>query len=262
MIFSAHIEALYTELPFAERFISAKKDGFSYVEFWDWDNKDLAEVVKLCEEYDLELSAMSGDKHYDMCNPKDSERYIEQVKKSIDIANKISCKNVVIHSNELTKPGPVLNELNNLTHVTKLCSMFDNLKKLAPYAESKNVTLVVEALNTITDHAGNFLTNTKTSAEIIKAVDSEKVKILYDVYHMFLTEGKLIETVEQYLPYIGYMHFADAPGRHEPGTGVINYKKFFELLQKMGYEGIIGCELFASNETREAIENVKKSIPT
>ena len=262
MKFTAHIEALYQELPFAKRFAAAKSDGFDYAEIWDWDNKDLDEVKRLCLENKVELTAMSGDKQYDMCNPAEQEKYIAQVKTSIDAAVKIGCKNVVIHSNELTQAGPVKNTYSQLSDTVKLCSMFKNLKELAPYAEKAGVTLIVEALNVITDHTGNFLIHTQTAAELVNAVNSPNVKVLYDAYHMYLTEGRLCETLEKYLDTIGYIHFADAPGRHEPGTGVINYKNLFDFLRGIGYEGFVSCELFAVNNTEEAVAAVKEAAVT
>lgn len=257
MKFTAHIEALYQELPFEKRFAAAKKDGFNYVEIWDWINKDLDQIIELCKQNQVTLTAMSGDPQYDMCNPADHEKYVAQVKTSIDVAVKLNCANVVVHSNELTQAGPVKNPLTELSDTVKLCSMFRNLKELAPYAEKAGVTLIVEALNVVTDHIGNFLIDTKTAAELIKAVNSPSVRVLYDAYHMYLNEGKLCEITEKYLPQIGYIHFADAPGRHDPGTGVINYRNFFDFLKEKGYDGFASCELFAVSSTKEAIAAVK-----
>lgn len=258
MKFDAHIEALYQELPWKQRFSAAKTDGFSYIEIWDWDNKNLDELVQLCSENSLKIAAISGDKQFDMCNPADDATYIAQVIESIEVAAKIGAINVVIHSNELTPAGPVKNEYTNLSDTVKLCSMFHKLRALAPYAEKNNITLVVEPLNIITDHIGNFLTNTQQTAELIQAIGSPNIKILYDIYHMYLNEGKICETLTKYISDIGHIHFADAPGRHEPNTGVINYTNIFKYLDKLGYTGTIGCELFALHDTKEAINQIKK----
>lgn len=262
MRFSAHIDALYGELPFAERFAAAKADGFDYVEIWDWDNKDEEVVKTKLKEHQLTLSAMSGDKQYDMCNPERYQVYVEEVKQSIDKAVVYGCPTLVIHSNELTPAGPVSNSYPELSECTKLCAMFRCLKTLAPYAEEKKVTLVVEPLNTVTDHMGNFLTSVAQTADLINAVGSPNIKVLNDIYHMYLNNGKIAETWDKYLKEIGYVHFADAPGRHQPGTGVINYKKVFEYMRKVGYEGIIGCELFTTTNTADAIAAIKEAAVT
>ena len=257
MRFSAHIDALYNEVPFEERFALAKADGFDYVEIWDWDNKDQDVLKAKLKEYNLTLSAMSGDKQYDMCNPAHYEVYVPQVKESIDKAVEFGCLNVVIHSNELTPAGPVTNSYSELSDCVKICSMFRNLKDLAPYAEEKGVTLIVEPLNIVTDHMGNYLTTVEQTADLVKAVGSPNIKVLNDIYHMYLNNGKIAETWDKNLEYIGYVHFADAPGRHEPGTGVINYKGVFDHMRKIGYEGIIGTELFTTTNTADAIAAIK-----
>lgn len=259
MKFDAHVESMYQELPFAERFAAAKQDGFHYIEIWDWDNKDLNQLVTLCQQHDLKLAAMSGDKKYDMCNPAHHDVYVAEVKESIAVAKKIGAERVVIHSNELTQPGPVKNSYPELSDTVKICSMFRNLKELAPVAEANDVMLVVEPLNIVTDHIGNFLTSMQQAAELIDAVGSPKVKVLYDIYHMYLNEGKICETLTKYVKEIGHIHFADAPGRHEPGTGVINYQNVFHHLQALDYEGTVGCELFPAENTAKAVAAIKEA---
>ena len=106
---------------------------------------------------------------------------------------------------------------------------------------------------------GNYLTSTQQTAELLEAVNCPNIKMLYDVYHMYLNEGKLCETLDKYVSYIGHIHIADAPGRHEPGTGAINYANLFRHLDKLGYDGTVGCELFAIKDTATAIAAVKNA---
>lgn len=258
---SANIEVLYTEQPWRERFSAAKKDGFHYIEFWDWDNKDLEEVKNLLAENGLKISAMSGDKSYSMCDPEHRKEYIEFVKKSLAAAKKIDCPVLVVHSNELA-PEPkqwAKDTFSQFSDTVKICSMFDTLKKLAPLAEEAGVTLVLEALNIVTDHIGNFLTTTQMSAEITSLVGSPNIKVLYDAYHMYLNEGKICETLSKYVDSIGYIHIADAPGRGEPGTGTINYRKVFEHLKEIGYDRTVGFELYPKHGTELAVKAIMKT---
>ena len=249
---------LYTELPWQKRFEAAKKDGFDFVEFWDWNNKNLDEIVALTKENGIPLSAMSGDKYYSMCDPAHREEYRKFIEKSIEAARKVNCPTLVVHSNELL-PGPkayAKDSFPEYSDTVKICSMFDTLKVLAPIAEKAGITLVLEALNTVVDHIGNFLTSTQMSAEITELVDSPNVKVLYDAYHMYLNEGKICETVTKYKSQIGYIHIADAPGRGEPGTGVIRYRGFFEHLRKIGYNGTVGFELVPKKDTSSAVATI------
>ena len=118
------------------------------------------------------------------------------------------------------------------------------------------VTLCLEALNVETDHLGNFLRYTKDAAEIIRMVNSPNVKILYDAYHMYLNEGKIIETLRKYQDLIGCIHIADAPGRGEPGTGCINYRAVLQDLYDHGYDQMIAFELYPRNGSAAAVEAI------
>lgn len=253
-----HIESLYTELGFTERFAAAKKDGFDYIEFWNWEDKDLPEVKKLLSKNDLKMATMSGDGPYSMCDPANKKIYIEYIEKAIKAAEIINCPLLVIHSDSLEDNPQFAKPMSgDYSDLRRWCAMFDVLRIITPMAENAGVTFVLEALNTVKDHCGNFLASTQNSADLVESIGSNNLKILYDAYHMYLNEGKISETVEKFLPHIGHIHIADAPGRHEPGTGVINYKNFLQILGKLNYQGSVGFELYASSNTATAINAIK-----
>ena len=87
-------------------------------------------------------------------------------------------------------------------------------------------------------------------------VGSPNIKVLYDAYHMYLNEGKTCETLTKYIDQIGYVHVADAPGRAEPGTGAMNYRKVFEVLKDLNYQGAIGFEFYPKTDTATAVRAV------
>lgn len=250
------IEMIFTEVPFYERFKSAKDSGFEYIEFWSWDDKDLEKIKQLCEEHGLKIGSFSGDKDFSMVNEKENKDYVDFVRKSIESAKFLNCPNLVIHSNALGEGGVVVNHYTDIDDKVKYANMFKLLLELAPLAEEAGVTLVLEALNIVVDHVGNFLAYTKDSAQLIRMVNSPNIKILYDVYHMQINEGNMIDTLKEYIDTIGYIHVADAPGRHEPGTGEINYPNVFSALDELKYQGIIGFELDPINSSNEAIKAI------
>jgi hydroxypyruvate isomerase len=255
---SANIEVLYTEQPWAERFALAKRDGFDYVEFWGWEGKDLREVKNLLDKNNLKFSAMSGDGPLSMCDPMNKRDYIAYIKRSLEMAQIITCPNLVIHSDSLEDSPQYAKPLSgNYTFVTKVLAMYDVLKEIVPLAEKAGIVFVLEAINTIKDHCGSFLDNTELSADLVRAIGSPNLKILYDAYHMYLNEGKICETIEKYLAVIGYIHIADAPGRGEPGTGAINYRNVFKYINNIGYSDVVGFELYPLNGSIEAIKAIK-----
>lgn len=249
----ACIETLFTELPWEQRFAAAKKAGFSHVEFWSWTDKTLPEITRLAREAEVGISGFNGDADYSLINPAHRQPYLEFLSRSLEAAQEIGAPSVTIHSNGLGEGGAVLCHYDKLSHTTKLCSMYDTLLGCVRLAEKAGVNLYLEALNIRTDHPGNFLQTTQMGGDICRLIASPRLGLLYDVYHMQLTEGSLFETVAEYIDVIGHVHFADAPGRHEPGTGEINYPGFLSHLEHLGYTGLVGYELFPKSTTKEAV---------
>jgi hydroxypyruvate isomerase len=250
---SVCIEMLFTEVAFEDRFQLTKESGFDYVEFWSWKDKDIQKIKELCQVHDLKIASFSGDQDFSMVDKRQKEDYIAFVKESIEVAKFLSCDHLVVHSNALGEKGVVINHYPNIANANKIEAMLDVLKTLATEAEKSNVTLALEALNTTVDHPGNFLTSTKVAAELIRSVNSSYIKILYDVYHMQIMEGNIINTLKAYIDAIGYIHIADVPGRHEPGTGEINFANIMKTLKKLKYDGMIGFELAPLHDSKKAV---------
>ena len=253
---SVCIEMLFSEVPFEDRFGLTKESGFDYLEFWSWKDKDIQKIKELCRANDLKIASFSGDQDFSMIDPDQKADYVAFVQESIEIAKSLSCANLVIHSNALGENGVVLNHYPNIADPDKTAVMLDVLKTLAMEAEKSNVTLVLEALNTMVDHSGNFLASTRQAAELIRSVNSSHIKILYDIYHMQIMEGNIIDTLNEYIDTIGYIHIADVPGRHEPGTGEINFANVIKTLEKLKYDGIIGFELAPLQDSTTAVQRI------
>ena len=241
---SACIETLYTELPFLERFHAAKADGFDFVEFWSWTDKDLAAVKAAADAAGVCISGFNGDAELSLIDPAQKTAYKAFLRRSLDAAMEIGARSVTVHSNGLGEGGRVLCPYDDLSDAVKLCTMFDTLKIAAEWAENCGVQINLEPLNVTTDHPGNFLRHTRTAAELTRLIGSPYLKVLYDVYHMQLNEGSLCDHIRAYADQFGHIHVADAPGRHEPGTGEIHYPAVFAALEQAGYRGLIGYELF------------------
>jgi hydroxypyruvate isomerase len=130
------------------------------------------------------------------------------------------------------------------------------LKHVAPLFEDAGVTLVVEPLNILSNHMGYYLSSSYEAFEICNVVGSPRVKVLYDIYHQQISEGNLIPTIRKYFDLIGHLHVADVPGRHEPGTGEINYKNVFKAISDLGYDKYVGLEYSPTINTAETVKNV------
>ena len=174
----------------------------------------------------------------------------------MEAAEKIGAKSVTIHSNALGDGGIVVDHYTELSDTVKICSMYDMLLDCARIAERSGIQMNLEPLNITTDHVGNFLATTRMAAEMTRLIGCPKLKVLYDVYHMQLNEGSLCDNIKAYGDQFGHVHVADAPGRHEPGTGEINYHNVFACLEQCGYTGRIGFELFPATTTAEAVKAI------
>jgi hydroxypyruvate isomerase len=243
---------VFTEVPFEDRFRLAKESGFDYVEFWTWKDKNTKQIKELCQAHDLKIASFSGDQEFSMIDEDQREDYISFVEASIETAQFLNCNHLVVHSNALGENGVVIDPYLHVSDGKKNTVMFDVLKSLAVMAEAANITLLLEALNAVVDHPGNFLTFTKDAAELIREVNSSNIKILYDIYHMQIMEDNLIDTLRAYIDAIGYIHVADVPGRHEPGTGEINFANVMTVLKELDYDGFVGFELDPERDSAKA----------
>ena len=121
-------------------------------------------------------------------------------------------------------------------------NVIEGLKRAADIVSKTDLVLVLEPLNVLVNHAGYFVVMSEHAAEIIDAVGSPQVKILFDIYHQQISEGNLIDNIEKYWERIAYFQVGDVPGRKEPGTGEINYRNVFKAIHAKDYTGLLGME--------------------
>ena len=253
---SACIEPMYSELPFLDRFQAAKDDGFDFVEFWGWTDKDLDAVKAAAEKAGIGISGFNGDAELSLIDPEQKTAYLDFLKQSVAAAKKVGASSVTIHSNGLGEGGVVIDHYDALSHTVKLCAMYDTLLECAKIAEESGIQMNLEPLNITTDHVGNFLQTTRMAAEMTRLIGSPKLKVLYDAYHMQLNEGSICDNIRAYGDQFGHIHVADAPGRHEPGTGEINCQIVYACLEEVGYDGLLGYELFPKTDTAAAVRAI------
>ena len=261
MKYSICIENFYRGLNFEDKFAAAKKDGFEYCEFWTWKDRNWEGVKKAIASSGMKIAAFSGDDEFSLINPDENSLYIDFLKRSIGKAREIHCSYLVIHSDALTADGSAKEVDKPLSYEVKLLNMYKVLQSMASIVEEEDVTLVLEPLHTRLGepraHKNYFLEYPEPAFELTRQVGSRKVKVLYDIYHMQLMAGNIIKTLERNIDQIGYVHLADVPGSHEPGTGELNLKHILEALDSLGYTGFVGFELLPSETDEKAFEAIK-----
>ena len=256
MKYSCCIEMLFTEYAFIERIHRAKEAGFDCVEFWCWENRDLAAVKQALSETGLEVGVFQGNLEGRMVDPADREKYVAGVKKSVEAAKELGADTLFLMSDIMQEDRSVLEAPYPISAEEKLEATKAVLKALIPTAEAAGVTFVIEPLNTTVDHRGYSLCHSAPAFELIREIGHPNIRALYDAYHMQIMEGNVIETIRGGVDAIGYFHVADVPGRYEPGTGELNYANILKALREAGYDGNVGFE-FEPRDGR-SMETVKK----
>lgn len=242
---SGCIEMLYRNLPLEDRIKKVASLGMPAFEFWGFANKDLSLIQKLISQTGLDIATFVAETGGPLVDAGTRPKFIEGIKRSIEVAKQIGCKNLLVL---------VGNELPNFSRSEQHQSIVESLKAVAKMVEDANVTLNVEPLNVLVNHKGYYLSTSAEGFQIISEVGSPNVKLLFDIYHQQITEGNLISNITANMNHIGHFHVADVPGRHEPGSGEINYANVFKAISDSGYPGYVGLELITTKPEEEALK--------
>lgn len=252
---SACIDMLYRDIDFYDRFKAAKDAGLDAVEFWNFNNRDLARVREECDKNGLTLAAACVGGYGEAAGRFNTRRllfrdgiddFVEVMKETAEASKVLGCKTFIV---------TVGQERNDVTRFEQHTNIVLALKAAAHVFEDAGLTLVVEPLNTLCNHKGYFLPSSYEAFGILEEVGSPAVKLLYDIYHQQISEGNLIPTITKNIGLIGHFHVADNPGRHEPGTGEINYRNVFKAIDSLGYDKFVGLEYTSTIDTSESIRN-------
>ena len=248
--FSANLGWLFTEREFLDRFAAAAKAGFKGVEFaspYEHSPKELA--ARLSDHgleqvlFNLPFGNHARGERGLACLPGRSHEFREGVKRAMGYAKTLNCRRI----NALAGIAP-----KDVPQPRLWDTLAKNLNFAAEAMAKENITLLVEPINSF-DMPGFFLNTSAQGLRAIAAAGHSNIKLQYDIYHMQRMEGELAATLKRLMPVIGHMQLADNPGRHEPGTGEINYPFLLKLIEELGYQGWIGCEYQPTGKTEESL---------
>lgn len=252
--FSVSLSMMFTEFDFMKRFEEASKVGFKAVEYmfpYAYEKKSLKEELEkhglIQVLFNLPPGNFDGGERGIAGIPGREDEFKRGVDLAIDYAKTLNVSRI----NCLVGIPPKDAE----PQAVREC-LVKNLSYAAEVLEKENIMLLIEALNTYDLH-GYHLSRTSDAISIIEEVNHQNLYLLYDIYHMQMMEGNLINTIKKHITKIGHIHIADVPGRHEPGTGEINFQNIFRTLDEIGYEGWIGCEYKPLSETTQSLSWVR-----
>jgi hydroxypyruvate isomerase len=244
---SVCVEMIFTHQPFLQRIDSVAQAGLSAFEFWDWPTKDVDQINERRQRHNLDVAAFIMEPRGSLVHADSSAELRDGVIRSLVTAQTLDCRNLIVL---------VGREMSQLSRRAQHDNIVRGLKQVAPLAEEAGVTLLIEPLNVIVDHRGFYLSSSQEAFEIVQEVGSSNVKVLFDIYHQQISEGNLIVNLTKHLDLIGYLHAADVPGRHEPGTGEINYANLLRRVSQAGYEGFLGLEYRPSVDSFHSLKAI------
>jgi hydroxypyruvate isomerase len=227
-------------------FRAGKEIGYAAVEMWGRGD-DFEEVMELARKHGLAVAIMSGhDSLPDGLNKRSNHDRIEaELRQSIDIAAKWGIPGVICFSG---------NRQPHMTEIEAIEAVADGLRRIAPYAESKGVNLNMELLNSKVDHPGYQCDHTAWGVAVCERVNSPRVKLLFDIYHMQIMEGDIIRTIRNNIRWIGHFHTAGNPGRQDfDDTQELNYTGICRAISATGYDLYVGHEFRPKGDVIEAL---------
>jgi hydroxypyruvate isomerase len=248
--YAANLTMLFTDVPFLERFARAAAAGFRAVEFLFAHDVDRDGVERELRRHGLELVVFdpeagdfaAGDRGY-LCDPGRTRHLLATVEAAVATAARLGCRRLNVLAG---------NRVEGATDAAMRRTVVENLRAAAPAARAAGITLLIEALNTW-ESARYFLDRSRLGLELVREVGEPNVRFQYDVYHLQRMEGELTTTLTRNLEWIGHVQIADVPGRHEPGTGEINYPHLLRALETAGYDGYVGLEYRPSGTTEDSL---------
>ena len=256
--FAANLTMLFTDLPFLDRFEAAAKAGFEAVEFlfpYDFDKKDLKARIDRhglqIVMHNLPAGNWAGGERGIACFPDRVAEFREGVDRAIEYASYLGAGRVNCLAG--IRPATVSPEDARAT-------LINNLRFAAHKLQQVGIGLLLEPVNSRTI-PGFFIDRTAPAIEVVDAVGSPNLKMQYDIFHAQVMEGDLAATIARNFDKIGHLQLADNPGRHEPGTGEINWPFLLAHIDKLGYRGWIGCEYTPLDQTTDGLGWLETQVP-
>jgi hydroxypyruvate isomerase len=243
---SVMLWTVFRDLAFEERLQKVSDAGYKYVElvgeYEKWSEADFARVNAQRKALGISFDTTAGLKK-GVGNPEERSELVEELKAALGVMEKIDCPSMIVLSGNVI-PG--------LSHGEQHQSCVDGLKAMAAVVEGKRIAgqpvkLLLENIDP-EENPKYFLTSVSEGFEIVQKVNHPQVEFLYDFFHEQISEGNLIEKLEKNIQRVGIVHVADVPGRHEPGTGEINYESIFRKLRELNYRGTVAMEFLPTSD--------------
>lgn len=249
--FSVMLWTIYQKLPFDQRLEKVAEAGYGAVElvneYKDWSPQDFRRASTKLRELGIVVDAAAGV-WTGIANPHAQQKFLADLATFIPIAEQLECPAIIVLSGD---------RVEGLSREAHHESCVESLKRAAEIADKRNITLLLENIDQ-EENPKYYLTSVAEGFEIIRQVNHPRVKFLYDFYHEQISEGNLIAKLEKNIAHIGLLHVADVPGRHEPGTGEINYASIYRKLAQLKYSGYVAMEFEPAGDPVSSLRTARE----
>jgi hydroxypyruvate isomerase len=246
----------FGDVPLRESLQAIAKIGFDTCDNFDWRDPVLfAEYQSLLKEFGLAAGVLVVNKKPDvnalgcsLVSPDDREGFLTELRLCIAAARQIGCNRLEVLTG---------NTLSGISRETQMTTCVETLRAALPLLQANQMVAVVELLNSTVDHPDYFLNTVEEGVDLVRRVGDPHVKLLFDIYHVQVMQGNVIQRIRDSFAEVGQYHFADVPGRHEPGTGELNFRNVFRAIYDLGYKGYITAEYHPTDFTFRDLRNVR-----
>ena len=234
---SVMLWTVFRKLPFEQRLENVAAAGYRNVElvgeFAHWSDADYTRALAAKRSLGITFDASTFVRH-PLADPRQRQAFLADVRASLPVLDRLECPVLILQTG---------NRIPGMAHVVQYQSCVDGLRQAAKLVEGSSRRILVENIDPL-ENPRYFLTSGAEGIDIMNAVDHPQVQLLLDFYHEQVAEGNLIAKLNQSLNRIGLVHIADVPGRHQPGTGEINYANIFRRLTELGFPHVAAMEFF------------------
>jgi hydroxypyruvate isomerase len=248
--FSVMIWTLKKLGTFEENLDRVAQAGYHHVElvgeFKQWSEEDYRRIMGRMETLKISVDATSGVSA-GFADPSGGDAFLSGLKNLIPAAKRLQCKQIILLSGK---------KIEGATPGSQRAASIESLKRAADVLSSAGLVAVIEPIDRI-ENPTIYLDGVTEAFEIAAAVNSPNVRVLYDVYHEQREFGNLIEKFEKNIEQVGLVHIADVPGRHEPGTGEINYLNIYRKLAQLNYRGTICMEFYPNGDIVDTLRRAR-----
>lgn len=255
LTYAVNAEMTWNSLPFLDRIRKVKEAGFSHYEFWPWRGKDIDAIRGLNQQLGLTVAQFSASPvkgfRHGITNPDPARlaEFEDEIRSAVPVAKTLGVKKLCVVAGE---------ETEGYSREQQTAAVIAALKAGARIVEPEGITIILEPLNILVDHPRQLIVHSAHAADVLRAVGSPNVKMLFDIYHQQISEGNLTGNIRKYREIIGYFQLADHPGRHEPTTGEINYPHVLRTIHDIGYRDPIGMEMTPKSDPMAAFRAIRR----